>query len=201
MMKNKLYHLYYSGIDVFDLDNEWLCDNKIYFCNTCNRLKLPAGEIDFVTASKINKRLDMAMVGHILFPGCMSIRLLDLLGENVGSYLNIGAVYNRTSHGIESQSFVSFTGKFDYVTLRGKKADIIDGKVIPENERVVCCPECGFKSRRERAPWFLYNDEIPNNVIGCTEMGILIHSDIFNKFRSTKLKSVRIEEVDVLTKE
>lgn len=63
----------------------------------------------------------MAMVGRILFPGCMSIGLLDLLGENVGSYLNIGAVYNRISHGIGSQSFVSFTSKFDYVTLRGKK--------------------------------------------------------------------------------
>ncbi|MCX8712217.1 hypothetical protein J3U57_06605 [Gilliamella sp. B3464] len=80
MKREPLYHLYYSGIDTADLDPEWEHKTREQFCHYCHRLKLPHGSMDVITNGKIRKNLDMPMVGRLLIPDIMSLRLFSLLG-------------------------------------------------------------------------------------------------------------------------
>lgn len=108
MIREQLYHLYYSGMDVYDLTPEWLSENKEHFCYRCSRLKLSHSAMDFVTDGKIRKNLDMPFVGHLSIPGVMSFRLFELLGENASEHLNIGSVYNYVAKNDTRQPFVTF---------------------------------------------------------------------------------------------
>lgn len=183
-MREQLYHLYYSGVDTFDLDPEWEYKNRDQFCNYCHRLKLPHGSIDFITNGKIKKNLDMAMIGHLLIPGSMSLRLFNLLSEDAEQHLTIGSIYHNIEREINKQPFITFISKYDYIVLRGEKPDIFDGQPIPDDERVISCPECHFYSRRERASWFLFESEYPKYSICCTEKGLLIYESVYEKKKS-----------------
>ncbi|EGX6615199.1 hypothetical protein JE592_001245 [Salmonella enterica] len=196
-MHEQLYHLYYSGMDVYDLTPEWISENKKYFCHRCTRLKLPHSAMDFVTDGKIRKNLDMISVGHLLIPGVMSLRLFELLGVCATKHLNIGAVYNKIVGTDTRQSFVTFVSKHEYITLRGENPDIFDGIPVPENEREVVCPECHFQARRERSPCFLFESEYPKYPICCTSKGLLIYESIYNKIKDTKLTGVRVEKIKI----
>lgn len=197
MIREQLYHLYYSGMDVCDLIPEWISENNEHFCRRCTRLKLPHGSMDFITDGRIRKNLDMAIVGHNLIPGTMSFRLFELLGENAVEYLNIGSVYTKVAKDDTKQPFVTFVGKFDYIVLRGEKPDIFDGIPVPEDKRDAVCPECHFRARRERSPCFLLESEYPKHPICCTDAGLLIYESIYDKIKGTKLVGVRIEKVKI----
>lgn len=197
MMREQLYHLYYSGMEVCDLTREWISENEQHFCHRCGRLTLPHDSMDFVTDGKIRKNLDMAIVGHNLIPGTMSLRLFELLGENAIEHLNIGAVYNRVAGNDISQPFVTFISKHRYIVLRGEKPDIFDGVPVPENEREVVCPECHFRARRERHPYFLLENEYPEYPICCTGIGLLIYESIYNNIKDIKLTGVRVEKIKI----
>ncbi|MGK9176078.1 hypothetical protein KXR87_23195 [Yokenella regensburgei] len=196
-MREQLYHLYYSGMDVYDLVPEWISENKEHFCHRCTRLKLPHSAMDFVTDGKIRKNLDMPFVGHLSIPGVMSCRLFELLGENASEHLNIGSVYNGVAKNDTKQPFVTFVSKHEYIVLRGEKAYIFDGVPVPENEREAVCPECHFRARRERSPCFLLENEYPTHPICCTSKGLLIYESIYNRIKGTKLIGVRVEKVKI----
>ncbi|ELL7463681.1 hypothetical protein EEM01_20960 [Salmonella enterica] len=196
-MHEQLYHLYYSGMDVYDLTPEWISENKKYFCHRCARLKLPHSAMDFITDGRIRKNLDMSFVGHLSIPGVMSLRLFELLGEDAGIHLNIGAVYTSVVRDGIKQSFVTFVSKHKYIVLRGENPDIFDGVPVPENEREVICPECYFRARRERSPWFLFENEYPEYPITCTSRGLLIYESIYSRIKCVKLMGVRVEKVKI----
>ncbi|MCX8729168.1 hypothetical protein J3U66_02100 [Gilliamella sp. B2969] len=197
MKREPLYHLYYSGIDTFDLDSRWKLKNREQFCHYCHRLKLPHGSMDVITNGKIRKNLDMPMVGRLLIPSIMSLRLLNLLGEEAEKHLNIGFIYNKVESEKHKQPFITFISKYDYVVLRGETPNIFDGQPIPENERLFVCPECHFHSRLERAPRFLLESEYPPYPICCTEMGLLIYESIYERIKNIKLVGVCVEKVKV----
>ena len=171
MKREQLYHLYYSGMDTVDIVPEWERKNKEQFCHYCHTLKLPHGGMNVITNGKIRKNLGMADVGNFMIPGIMSLRLLNLLGEEAEKHLNIGSIYNKVESEKHKQPFITFISKYDYVVLRGEKPYIFDGQPIPENERLFVCPECHFHTRGERAPWFLLESEYPPYPICCTELG------------------------------
>ncbi|WP_218056793.1 hypothetical protein [Gilliamella apicola] len=197
MMREPLYHLYYSGMGTVDLDPEWEHKNREQFCHYCNRLKLPHGGMDVVTDGKIRKNLDMAVIDHLQIPDSMSLRLLNLLGEEAEKHLNIGFIYNKVESEKHKQPFITFISKYDYIVLRGEKPYIFDGQPIPENERLFVCPECHFHSRREHAPWFLLESEYPKYPICCTEFGLLLYESIYERLKTIKLVGVCVEKVKV----
>ncbi|MBB2403739.1 hypothetical protein HEL22_023780 [Escherichia sp. 14.0993] len=196
-MREQLYHLYYSGMDVYDLTPEWISKNERQFCGCCGLLKLPHSGMDFVTDGKIRKDLDMISIGHYLIPSVMSLRLFELLGENAVQYLNIGTIYNGVSRDDKKQPFVTFVSKYDYTVLRGEKPDIFDGIPVSEDEREIICPECHFRARRERSPYFLLENEYPEHPICCTDAGLLIYESVYNRIKDIKLVGVRIEKVKI----
>ncbi|ECF5807429.1 hypothetical protein EXB72_22055 [Salmonella enterica subsp. enterica serovar Durham] len=196
-MREQLYQLYYSGMDVCDLTPEWISENEEHFCRRCGLLKLPHSSMDFVTDGKIRKNLDMISIGHNLIPGVMSLRLFELLGESAPEHLNIGAVYNRVAGNNIRQPFVTFISKHEYIVLRGEKPDIFDGIPVPENEREVVCHECCFRARRERYPYFLLESEYPEYPICCTDVGLLIYESVYNEIKNKKLTGVRVDKIKI----
>ena len=197
MKREPLYHLYYSGIDAVDLVPEWKHKTKEQFCHYCHTLKLPHGGMNVITNGKIRKNLGMADVGNFMIPGIMSLRLLNLLGEEAEKHLNIGSIYNKVESEKHKQPFITFISKYDYVVLRGEKPYIFDGQPIPENERLFVCPECHFHARREHAPWFLLEREYPKYPICCTELGLLLYESIYERLKNIKLVGVCVEKVKV----
>ncbi|MCX8727234.1 hypothetical protein [Gilliamella sp. B2838] len=197
MKREPLYHLYYSGIDAVDLVPEWKHKTKEQFCHYCHTLKLPHGGMNVITNGKIRKNLGMADVGNFMIPGIMSLRLLNLLGEEAEKHLNIGFIYNKVESEKHKQPFITFISKYDYVVLRGEKPYIFDGQPIPENERLFVCPECHFHARREHAPWFLLEREYPKYPICCTELGLLLYESIYERLKTIKLVGVCVEKVKV----
>ncbi|WP_218059268.1 hypothetical protein [Gilliamella sp. GillExp13] len=195
MMQEQLYHLYYSGISGYDLIPNWKTDNSHLFCTHCHRLKLPRGGLDLITDEKIRKNLDMTMIGYLLIPGCMSTRLLDLLGKEAENHLNLGNVYLKKGTKLIKQPFVTFISKYKYIPLRGETPYYIDGK--PIEKRLKVCPECLFCARVERSPWFLLNDEYPKHPIQCTDMGLLLYESVYEKLKNTKLVGVCVEKVKI----
>ncbi|CAI2767337.1 hypothetical protein [Flavobacterium collinsii] len=197
MMREQLYHLYYSGTDVYDLAPEWTSENKEHFCHDCTRLKLPHSAMDIITNGRIRKNLDMTIIGHNLIPGAMSYRLLELLGTCARKHLNIGTVYNNVAGNSTKQPFVTFISKHKYIVLRGENPDVFDGIPIPENEREIVCPQCHFQARRERFPFFLLESEYPDYPICCTNVGLLIYESVYSKIKNNKLIGVRVEKVKI----
>ncbi|WP_124491504.1 hypothetical protein [Burkholderia stagnalis] len=198
MRKRELYHLYYSGMDRYDFDQDWLNRNAEIFCGSCRRLKIFDREIDVRLDRKISGKPDMLFAGYLPVPGIASDRLIGLLGSEGRRFLNVGRVIS-VEGGVEfGQPYKSFSGKYGYVTLRGKKPSIFKGVPFPENERLVVCNECGFESRRERAPWFLLESECPDAPISCTGLGILIDEDIYKEVEGVKLKDVLVQSVEIL---
>ncbi|EPE4534909.1 hypothetical protein ACT7V1_001925 [Salmonella enterica subsp. enterica] len=197
MMREQLYHLYYSGVDGYDFDSEWKFINKEQFCCRCGRLKLPHNAIDFITDGKIRKNLDMVIIGHKMIPGTMSLRLFELLGESAIEHLSIGVVYNSVAGNSIIQPFVTFISKHKYIVLSGENPDIFDGEPIPENEREVVCPECQFRARRERSPCFLLESEYPKYPICCTSKGLIIYESVYSRIKDTKLVGVRVEKIKI----
>ena len=197
MKREPLYHLYYSGIDTVDIVPEWEHKNREQFCHYCHRLKLPHGGMDVITDGKIRKNLDMPMVGDLMIPSIMSLRLLNLLGKDAEKHLNIGFIYNKVESEKHKQPFITFISKYDYVVLRGETPNIFDGQPVPENDRLVVCPECHFHSRRERAPRFLLESEYPKYPICCTEFGLLLYESIYERLKTIKLVGVCVEKVKV----
>ncbi|MCX8712167.1 hypothetical protein J3U57_06865 [Gilliamella sp. B3464] len=197
MKREQLYHLYCSGMVTVDLIPEWEHKNREQFCHYCHTLKLPHGGMDVITDGKIRKNLDMANTGYFLIPSSMSLRLLNLLGEEAEKHLNIGSIYNKVESEKHKQPFITFISKYDYVVLRGEKPYLFDGQPIPENGRLVVCPECHFHSRRERAPWFLLESEYPPYPICCTDLGLLLYESIYERLKTIKLVGVCVEKVKI----
>ncbi|WP_218837053.1 hypothetical protein [Gilliamella sp. wkB171] len=197
MMREPLYHLYYSGMGTVDLDPEWEHKTREQFCHYCHKLKLPHSGMDLITDGKIRKNLDMPMVGDLLIPSSMSLRLLNLLGEEAEKHLNIGSIYNKVESEKHKQPFVTFISKYDYIVLRGETPNIFDGQPVPENDRLFVCPECHFHSRRERAPRFLLEHEYPKYPICCTTFGLLLYESIYERLKTIKLVGVCVEKVKV----
>ena len=197
MKREPLYHLYYSGMGTVDLDPEWKHKTREQFCHYCHLLKLPHSGMDVITDGKIRKNLDMAMVGDLLIPSSMSLRLFSLLGEEAEKHLNIGSIYNKMESEKHKQPFMTFISKYDYIVLRGETPNIFDGQPVPENVRLVVCPECHFHSRRERAPRFLLESEYPPYPICCTEFGLLLYESIYERLKNIKLVGVLVEKVKV----
>ncbi|OCL28739.1 hypothetical protein A9G03_01755 [Gilliamella sp. wkB171] len=196
-MREPLYHLYYSGMGTVDLDPEWEHKTREQFCHYCHKLKLPHSGMDLITDGKIRKNLDMPMVGDLLIPSSMSLRLLNLLGEEAEKHLNIGSIYNKVESEKHKQPFVTFISKYDYIVLRGETPNIFDGQPVPENDRLFVCPECHFHSRRERAPRFLLEHEYPKYPICCTTFGLLLYESIYERLKTIKLVGVCVEKVKV----
>ncbi|MBN3839453.1 hypothetical protein [Burkholderia sp. Ac-20349] len=196
MKKEYFYLLYYSGMDRNDFDPLWYGQNEKFFCKTCHRQKNFESSLDVIVDGDIRELTDMPFIG--LIPGIMSRRILDWLGSDADIYLNIGKVFSQMGGVRKEQPYFSFTAKRPYIVLRGKNPDVLMGRPIPEDERIYICPECGFKSRRERRPFFLLKSERPGDPISCADLGLLIHQSVYEKIDQTKLKKVRVEKVEIV---
>ncbi|MBN3824838.1 hypothetical protein G3O00_14595 [Burkholderia sp. Ac-20384] len=196
-MKNEfIYLLCYSGMDRHDFDSSWHEQNEDFFCKTCHRQKYFKSALDVVLEEEVRERADIIFSG--LIPGVMSRHMCDALGQDLDRYINIGKVFSQVGEVREEQPYVAFTGVRPYVTLRGRTPLMLGGRKFPEDERIYICPECGFKSRRERGPFFLPKSECPIDPISCAELGILVNENVYEKISQKKWKKVRVDKVEIV---
>jgi|GEM_PF-5083707 len=195
--KTTFYHLYYSGMELEDIDPAWRKEHESDFCTRCTRIKTINKKIDISVVGRFNRKEDMAIAGHMLIPGIISARLLLALGDAASLDLNIGEITELGNQGKKSEKYFTFTSRYEYVTLRGENPSIFDGKPVPEDERFIVCQECGFKAYRERSPWFLTEDERPPHPISCTDWGLLLNEEAYLKIKDMKLNKVSVQKVNV----
>ncbi|WP_126283784.1 hypothetical protein [Burkholderia stagnalis] len=91
-----------------------------FFCGSCRRLKIFDREVEVRLDRKISGKPDMLFAGYLPVPGIASDRLIGLLGSEGRRFLNVGRVI-AVEGGVEFElPYKSFSGKYGYVTLRGK---------------------------------------------------------------------------------
>lgn len=196
-MKNKLWHLYYSGTDIVDMNEafrESLLGKKI--CSTCGNYTLGYdGCPSLVVEQKIPNNSDMFSTGY-LSPSIISSRMHSKLVDVADEFLNFSEIYVNGSAAPLATHY-AFTGRKPWVLLRGDSPSIIDGKpVVDPIDRV--CTECGARFGHGRGKKHVNSGEFKISDISWTEFGgLLIVEDIMAMFDGVKLKNVRIEEVEI----
>jgi hypothetical protein len=194
---SQLAHFYYSGTEVADVDASWWEHSKSLFCTKCHRLRFPFQPIDVELATPAPKRADMFMANHSLLPLVLSERMIEAMA-NLHAHLHIGRVFFAQSGTRRPLPFFTCTSRRNPVPLHGRNPSIINGRPVPESDRVFNCEDCGIESRRERSPWFLSKSSCPAEPTFCTDLGLVVPEETGARLRALGLRQVRVESVDVV---
>jgi predicted amidophosphoribosyltransferase len=193
MKTKQLWHMYYSGMDVVELEKSWVEEvASKEFCPHCES-PLRGEEYcpDVPLLQKIPRNMDMFFMYYGL--GIMSGRLREILGDfthalNFGEIRFVGGKNHEVTH-------YSFTAKRT-ILLHGTKPIIWLGKQTSLEEWPSHCPECGKKYDRSRGQRFLYEDEVPETggLFG-TVFDLLFCDDVYEILSQHKFRGVRMDKV------
>ncbi|MES2741749.1 MAG: hypothetical protein V4754_12460 [Pseudomonadota bacterium] len=196
-MKNEFLHVYYSGTDVVDTNEEWRNKNMgRFFCKACNNVmpNLPAIP-DLVVEKKIPKKADMFSIGYNS-PSLISEKFKSLIFDCANEYLNFSQIFLK-NYDIKISSHFAVAGKQQWTLLFGEVPSIIDGNPVA-NPQIRICPLC--KTRFGYGRGKRYVDSKINEIkdVAFTEFGgILLKNDIIPISELEALKNVRLEKIEV----
>ena len=184
-------------MDTADVDESWWKRSSALFCPKCHRLRFPFLPLDLKLDTLIPSRTDMFMADHSLMPLILSARMVEAL-TTAHAFLHLGQVFQIKDGVRHKMPFFSVTSRRPPVPLRGRNPSIQEGRPVSESERVSVCSGCGIMSRRERSPWYLHADEVPQEPVFCTDLGLAVAQSLGETLKALKLKQVRVERVAVV---
>ena len=196
-MKNELWHIYYSGTDVVDANEEWRNKNiGQNICSLCNSFIYKKNAIlDLVVEQKIPQKADMFSIGYNS-PSIISEKFKSLISGYADDYLNFGEIFLK-NHDKKIVSHFAFTGKNKWTLLFGENPSIIDGKPVV-NPKIRICSECGTKFGYGRGKRYVDKKENDIKKISFTEFGgILIDPEIISISEIKSLRNVRLEKIEI----
>lgn len=196
-MTNTMWHLYYSGVDVVDANEEWRqlhLNNEI--CSKCgNYSPRKSPSVELIVEQKIPKNSDMFTTGY-LAPSIMSTRMREVLPEQVEDVIDFGSIFF-SNHSKKIETHVAYVGKFPWVLLFGDQPDFIDGQPVTD-PHIFTCEGCGIRHGYGRGKKYIDTKVSLVHDISWSDFGgILISDQIMQLFTGIKLKNVRIEKIEI----